>query len=191
MNSTPNQMLQAFLRDQQPQMVDFLTRLVEYESPSGNKPALDRLGSFLAAELRQLGAQVTALAQPATGDHILARWGEGPGGALLLAHMDTVWDVGTVAQRPVRFEDGKMYGPGVEDMKGGIVVALFALAALREQNLWPGCPITLLLNTDEETGSATSRAIIEAEAAPAPRRLRSGAAGVAPRVVQNTAQGGG
>jgi glutamate carboxypeptidase len=78
--------------------------------------------------------------------------------------MDTVWDVGTVAERPVRIDEGKLYGPGAEDMKGGIVVALWAMRALRELGLLPEQPITLLLTSDEETGSITSRPFIEAEA---------------------------
>jgi glutamate carboxypeptidase len=78
--------------------------------------------------------------------------------------MDTVWDLGTVAERPVRIEDGKLYGPGAEDMKGGIVVGLWALRALRALDLLPEKPITMLLTSDEETGSSSSRPIIEAEA---------------------------
>jgi glutamate carboxypeptidase len=78
--------------------------------------------------------------------------------------MDTVWDVGTVAQRPVRIEAGKLYGPGAQDMKGGIVITLWAVRALRELGFFPKGPVTLLLTSDEETGSLTSRSTIEAEA---------------------------
>jgi glutamate carboxypeptidase len=78
--------------------------------------------------------------------------------------MDTVWDLGTVAERPVRIENGKLYGPGSFDMKGGIVNALWAMRALWELGLPPGKPITLFISSDEETGSHTSRPAIEAEA---------------------------
>jgi glutamate carboxypeptidase len=164
MDTASNRKILGFLRDHQQEMVNLLTRLVGLESPTDHKPSLDRLGAFLAEELRGLGAKVEMLSQTQAGDHVLARWGEGEGGALMLCHMDTVWDLGTVAGRPVRTEDGKLYGPGAEDMKGGIVIALWAILALRELNPLPMQTITLLLTSDEETGSLTSRPVIEAEA---------------------------
>jgi glutamate carboxypeptidase len=145
-------------------MTDQLVRLIEQESPTDHKPSLDRLGAYLAGQLRALGASVETLPQAEAGDHVLARWGEGTGGALMLCHMDTVWEVGTVTERPVRIEEGNLYGPGAEDMKGGIVVTLWAVRALRELGLFPQQPVTLLLTSDEETGSRTSLPIIEAEA---------------------------
>ncbi|HCW51178.1 MAG TPA: hypothetical protein DGR79_03800 [Clostridiales bacterium] len=83
---------------------------------------------------------------------------------LLLGHIDTVWPVGTLAERPFRVEDGKAYGPGAYDMKAGLVVALWALRALAACGRRPPRPVTLLVNTDEEVGSRTSEAVIEAEA---------------------------
>jgi glutamate carboxypeptidase len=154
----------ALLRKHQDDMAALLVRLIELESPTDHKPSLDRLSGFLAEELRGLGARMEILPQMEAGNHLLARWGAGEGGALILCHMDTVWKVGTVAERPVRIEDGRLYGPGAEDMKGGIVVGLWALRALRELDLLPGKPITMLLTSDEETGSRSSRPIIEAEA---------------------------
>ena len=161
---TDNQKILSYLRDHQDGMVALLTQLVELESPTHDKPSLDRLGAFLAGQLRALGAEVEVLRQSEAGDHVCARWGDGPGGALLLCHMDTVWDVGTLAERPVRIEGGKLYGPGAFDMKGGIANALWAMRALRDLNLSPGRPVTLLISTDEEIGSLTSRPPIEAEA---------------------------
>jgi glutamate carboxypeptidase len=153
-----------FLRDRQDEMTGLLQRLIELESPTNHKPSLDRLGAYLADQARELGAQVEVLPQTEAGDHVLARWGGGDGGMLLLCHMDTVWNLGTVVQRPVRIEGGRLYGAGAMDMKGGIVVALEALGVLRAFDRWPECPITLLLTSDEETGSATSRPTIEAQA---------------------------
>ena len=164
MEDTTNREMLTFLRSHQDEMTDQLVRLIEQESPTDHKPSLDRLGAYLAGQLRALGASVETLPQAEAGDHVLARWGEGQGGALMLCHMDTVWEVGTVADRPVRIEEGKLYGPGAEDMKGGIVVTLWAVRALRELGLFPQQPVTLLLTSDEETGSRTSRPIIEAEA---------------------------
>jgi glutamate carboxypeptidase len=164
MRPVTNQAILEYLRDHEQEMSDLLAELVELESPTNDKPSLDKLAAFLAKELRDLGAEVEMLSQTEAGNHVLARWGEGGGGALILCHMDTVWDVGTVAERPVRIEDGRLYGPGSDDMKGGIVVGLWALRALRKLDLMPGEPISMLLNSDEETGSKTSRETIESEA---------------------------
>ena len=136
---TPNRRLLFFLRERQAELATLLTQLVEHESPTDDKPSLDRLAVFLAEQARALGAQVEVLPQSVAGDFVRARWnadaadrGAGDRGILLLCHMDTVWDLGTVAQRPVRIADGKLYGPGAFDMKGGIVVALGAIRALSE-----------------------------------------------------------
>ena len=145
-------------------MVAHLTQLVEMESPSDHKPALDRLAGILAEQASAVGARAEVLHQTVAGDFVCARWGDGAGGTLLLCHMDTVWDLGTLAERPVRVEDGRLYGPGAFDMKGGIVNALWALRALRELKLMPGRRVTLLITSDEEIGSDASRALIEAEA---------------------------
>jgi glutamate carboxypeptidase len=165
---THTQRVLAALCDHQHDMVADLTRLVEMESPTDNKPALDRLGEHLAARLNHLGAQVEVLPQEHAGDHLRARWGVdhegGVGGLLLLCHMDTVWNIGTVAERPVSIRDGLLYGPGAFDMKGGIVNALWAIRVLRGLTIMPARRITLLITSDEETGSRTSRPIIEMEA---------------------------
>lgn len=164
MPSTVNQRLLAYLLAHQSDMVADLARLVEMESPSDDKAALDRLAAALAADLRGLDAEVAVLPQPTAGDHLRARWGDGPGGALLLCHMDTVWPLGTLAHMPVRVEDGRFYGPGAFDMKGGIVNALWAMRALHALALRPKHRITLLITSDEEVGSGASRPLIEAEA---------------------------
>ncbi len=142
-------------------MTAFLEHIVRLESPTTNKAAIDRLGTFLAEEVRNLGAEVTLERQAGAGDHVVARWGRGDGQVLILCHMDTVWDIGAL---PLRYEDDRLYGPGAYDMKGGITIAISALRGLRELGLWPPLPITLLFTSDEERGSRTSRALIEAEA---------------------------
>jgi glutamate carboxypeptidase len=163
-----NQRVLAALREHQDDMAADLVGLVEMESPSDNKEALDRLGEHLATRLRSLDAQVDVIAQEKAGNHVRARWnwdGADSGDAvLLLCHMDTVYDMGTLAKRPVRIENGLLYGAGAFDMKGGIVSTLWAIRCLRGMNLMPERPITLLITSDEETGSRTSRALIEEEA---------------------------
>ncbi len=165
MPHSTHQRVLAYLREHQAGMVADLTRLVEAESPSDDKAAIDRLGAMLADDLAGLGAAVDVLPQADAGDHLRARWGAGPGGILLLCHMDTVWPLGTLAQMPARVAEGRFYGPGAFDMKGGIVNALWAVRALRALDLAPRQRVTLLITSDEEVGSATSRPLIEAEAA--------------------------
>ncbi len=125
---------------------------------------MDALGNVLADELRGLGAAIEIVPKQEVGDVVRARWNPGPGGVAILSHMDTVWAVGTVAGRPTRVDGNRIYGVGSMDMKGGIVIALWALRALRELNLFPAQPITYMLNSDEETGSKHSAAEIEQEA---------------------------
>jgi glutamate carboxypeptidase len=143
-------------------MLTLLKRLVETESPSHDKAAVDRLGAIVAAECRLSEAVVTIHPQAAVGDLVEARWGEGRDGILLLAHMDTVHPIGTLGRMPYRELDGRILGPGTEDMKGGIVIGLTALAALSKANQLPARPVTALFTSDEEIGSPNSRAWIEA-----------------------------
>ena len=141
--------------------VALLKRLVEVESPSTDKGAIDRLGLVVADELRRLGAGVTIDEQVAAGNHVVGRWGAGHDGILLLFHMDTVYDLGTLAGQPCVEVNGRLMGPGVIDMKASIAIALTAFAALQEKRQWPPRPVTALFTSDEEIGSETSRALIE------------------------------
>ena len=137
----------------------FLKTLVEIESPSHDKAAADRVGVIVADEARRLGAQVEVIPNKETGDHVLSKWGSGKDGILLLCHMDTVFPIGTLSKMPYREADGKIFGPGVLDMKGGIVISLAAIEEAQKQGL--NRPVTLLCTSDEETGSHTSREHIE------------------------------
>lgn len=146
-----------------------LKTLVETESPSHDKTAVDRVGAIVAEEARKLGAQVEIVRNHTeTGDHVIARWNsphprplsQGERGAiLLLCHMDTVFPLGTLSRFPYREADGKIVGPGVLDMKSGIVIALAAIEQAQKQGLKH--PITLFCTSDEEIGSHTSRRHIE------------------------------
>lgn len=141
-------------------MIEALARL---ESPSTDKAAVDRCGAALAAMLGAAGAAVETLPQRERGDHVLARFPGDGAPVLILGHFDTVWPVGSLERMPVRRDGDRLYGPGTFDMKGGIALAVTATAALRAAAL-PHRPITMLWTTDEEIGSATSRATIEREA---------------------------
>ena len=164
MTAADNRRILDYLRQHTDDMVADLKRLIELESPTSYKPAVDQLGRVLAEELRELGGEVEVIPKAEVGDVLRARWNPGPGGVVILSHMDTVWDVGTVAGRPTRVEGDRIYGVGSMDMKGGIVIALWALRALRALDLFPEQPISYLLNSDEETGSLHSAGEIEAEA---------------------------
>ena len=139
----------------------FLKQLVETESPSGDKAAVDRLGTLVAEQAQGMGAQIEVIRNnDGTGDHILARWGAGREGILLLCHMDTVFPIGTLERTPYREMDGKIFGPGVLDMKSGIAISLAAIAdAVRIGG--SKRPITLLCTSDEEIGSLSSQTYIE------------------------------
>ncbi|HEX5808916.1 MAG TPA: M20 family metallopeptidase [Anaerolineales bacterium] len=136
-----------------------LKRLVETESPSHDKAAVDRVGAIVADEASKLGAQIEIIQNQGTGDHVISRWGPGTDGILLLCHMDTVFPLGTLSKMPYREADGKIYGPGTLDMKAGIVISLAAIEQARQNGMTR--PVTLLCTSDEEIGSATSRTLIE------------------------------
>ncbi|HRF96702.1 MAG TPA: M20/M25/M40 family metallo-hydrolase, partial [Aggregatilineales bacterium] len=102
--------------------------------------------------------------QAKVGDFLLAKWNEtAPGKPIMfLIHIDTVWGIGTLAERPVRIDDdGKLFGPGAIDMKGGITVVLSAIRGLIEQNLMPNRPIWVLMTSDEEVGSIYSIPVLQ------------------------------
>ncbi len=143
-----------------------LKLLVETESPSRDKAAVDRVGAIVAEEARKLGARVEIIPNQVTGNHVLCRFPSptgrgvrGEGGILLLCHMDTVFPLGTLNKMPFREADSKIFGPGTLDMKAGIVIALAAIE--ESQKSGSSRPVTLLCNSDEEIGSHTSRAHIE------------------------------
>jgi len=136
--------------------------LVGLESPSTDKAAVDRCGAELSARLEALGGEVTRIEGGPRGDHIRADFAGSVPGVLLLGHFDTVWPVGQLARMPVREEGGRLHGPGVFDMKAGIGVAMLAVRALRELAVPDAPRVRMLWTTDEEIGSETSRAAIEA-----------------------------
>ena len=141
-----------------------LRHMVELESFTADKASTDVLGGFIKERLEELGAQVRLAPQEEVGDHLVADLGEGVGQVLLLCHMDTVWPTGTIQQRPFRMDAGLAYGPGILDMKAGIAIALHALETLKFHNVPPQQRVRIIVNSDEEVGSTTSRQLIEDEA---------------------------
>ncbi|WP_376092044.1 M20/M25/M40 family metallo-hydrolase [Roseomonas sp. CCTCC AB2023176] len=142
---------------------------VEIESPTFDAAAVNRLMNFAARELAVIGARVERIpGRMGYGDCVRARFphpdGDAPG-ILVLAHLDTVHPVGTLDVLPFREADGRCTGPGICDMKGGTVLAVEALRALSRAGIPTSRPVTVLLTSDEEVGSPSTRDLIEAEAA--------------------------
>lgn len=149
-------------------MIETIRELVELESPSDDKPALDRTAAFLAQKFKAIGGRIHFHRSNHSGDTLqidfpasslkgLAK----PQPVLLLGHYDTVYPLGTLATMRCTLEKGRLRGPGVLDMKSGIVLMLYAIEALK---VWHGRvprPVTVLLVSDEEIGSHSSRKITE------------------------------
>ena len=145
-------------------LVEFIEALVAIESPSDDSAAVNRCGVELAARLEAIGGAITRIPSSGAGDHLRAAFGNGTRQILLLGHFDTVWPVGQLATMPLQRDAGRLYGPGVFDMKAGIGLASLATRAVIEQHGLDDCQVVMLWTTDEEVGSTTSRALIEAEA---------------------------
>jgi glutamate carboxypeptidase len=156
--------LLTYFQGQQSAMIDLLTTLCNFETPTRGKEHVDKMGAFMESQFRELGASITRIPQTDVGDLLLAKWNESAPGKpiMFLIHIDTVWPLGTLAERPVTIkDDGKLYGPGAIDMKGGITVVLSALRGLKERGEMPNRPIWVLMTTDEEVGSVYSHDHIE------------------------------
>ena len=168
MITNPQQILDYF-SSRQDEMLDRVREYVVQETPTSDKPRLDAFAQELVVRFQQLGADVDIIPVQERGKHVRARFSAGPGAdqsepALILCHFDTVWPVGSLESHPFRVEEGKAYGPGVFDMQSSLVLAEYALRAVRDLQLALPRPVTVLMTSDEEVGSQTSRALIEEEA---------------------------
>ena len=151
--------LLTWLRTRQDEMTEMLVVLARAESPSTDTRSQEGVRGLLAAELIDLGHRVREPAAGGGGRHLLARPANRRRGLpyqLLVGHFDTVWPVGTLEEMPVRTDGGRLFGPGVFDMKGGLVQAIFALRALRAAGAEPEVAPVLMISCDEEIGSRDS-----------------------------------
>lgn len=153
----------AHVRAQESRIIDLIRVLVECESPSDDADAIDRFVS-LVSDVVAPHARIRRHA----GRNLSCEFGlpgrKKRGHILALGHSDTVWPMGTLRQMPFRKHKGRLWGPGVLDMKSGIAFFIFAMRALRELDVTVGSRVTLLLNSDEEVGSTSSRALTESMA---------------------------
>ena len=154
-----------YFRSRQGEMVHLLKQLALLESPTHDKKAVDACAAFVAREFKRTGCKVTTLPQKDIGDLIVAEFAPGrlkdaDDEILVLTHIDTVWPVGKIAKMPFYVSGNKLYGPGVLDMKAGVVMLLSALRSLQSLNVKPQKRVTVVVNTAEETGHPAAHDII-------------------------------
>lgn len=159
--------ISSWLIEQQEAMIQLLSQLVNIDSGSYDKAGVDAVGSRLAGFFSEHGIKVSTTPNEHFGDILRATTGNvlqdgGRHNVLLMGHRDTVFPKGEAGRRPFSLTNGRAYGPGVADMKGGLVMNAFVLAAFKR--FAPNVPLVALMTGDEEIGSATSRSIIEQEA---------------------------
>lgn len=147
----------AIIDDSREEMLTLWETLVNMESGSADKAGVDEVAAYLKRIIDDFGGQARILEYPNAGNGVVARFGEPTNRAhvCFLGHFDTVFPRGTAAERPFRIEDGKAYGPGVLDMKAGVVIQLFAARALREAG-YADRQLRVVLAGDEETGHPKS-----------------------------------
>src|ERR1700675_4400365 len=157
----------AYFGERRDEIVSTIRELVEIESPSDNKAAVDRIGEAVAHKFSQLAGEIRFHPAQDFGSPLQVNFGgKSAKPVLLLGHYDTVYPLGTLATMPCRAVHNRLTGPGVLDMKSGIALMLHALAALqawhsKEQTGGLPRPVTVLLVSDEEVGSNSSRAITQ------------------------------
>ena len=155
-----------YFKSRQGEMVNLLKKIVSLESPSSDKSAVDKCSSFLAKEFQKSGAKVTRYPSKEIGDLYLAEYPrlkpkERREQILILTHVDTVWPVGKIKEMPFYISGNKVFGPGVLDMKAGLVMAISSLKAIHELNIEPQKRIAVFVNSAEETGSEIANEMIQ------------------------------
>jgi glutamate carboxypeptidase len=147
-----------FLESSRSALLADLAALVNVDCGTHDKVGVDRVGEWVGARCAEWGWEVERFPQAAYGDCWLARLrGDGPGRVLLIGHLDTVYPDGTAAARPMRFEGEKVLGPGVCDMKGGLLVGMYALRALQTAGFRDFAELAFFFNSEEEVSSPVSR----------------------------------
>jgi glutamate carboxypeptidase len=162
--ATPDKLVQAGAEQSKEPALKLLEQLVNIDSGSGYEPGLSKVSAIVVEELKKLGATIETFPNtaPDKSNHVIATLkGTGKAKILLMAHMDTVFKEGSAAARPFHIKDGRAYGPGVMDDKGGIVAGIYALQILKNLNFTDYAQITFLLDASEETGSDAATDLIK------------------------------
>jgi len=158
--------IESFLTSNEPEMFTFLEKIVKIQSGSHNKAGIDRTASAIVHAFQGLDVSAETVEQRLQGNNLVIRSNAQPSAdkqVLLVGHMDTVFPIDTDFNW-YKADADKSYGPGVVDMKGGLVVGIYALKALAELDLLKHIPITFVFNSDEEIGSRSSVDLIQKEA---------------------------
>lgn len=151
-----------YLKENEENILRDIENLVKHESPSFDKRLVDECASFLQGLVKErLDIAVTVIPNKHVGNHLKFLFGEGNKRVMILAHYDTVWKKGAL---PFRLEKNRIYGPGVLDMKAGIIQGIWGLKAIKDLGKNLNCEVVFLLTSDEEMFSQTSRELIENEA---------------------------
>lgn len=161
---TNNQGLYEKCREKLPEFLKRWEEFVNIDTGTGHGEGIAEMGALIIRFLQEMGAEVTTFpaSDPQGGVNIVGSFvGKGIGSVMTLAHMDTVFPVGTAEARPFRIEGDWAYGPGVSDCKGSVLLCLFAVQMLKIIGYDDFGKITLLFNCDEEIGSPSSRALIQ------------------------------
>jgi len=158
-------LLLRYARQKQGEIVALIKEFVEYESPSDHPASVNRFTDLLAERVKNLARVRTYARGNGCGKHMRCefalRGARKRGQILALGHSDTVWPLGTLAAMPFRQAEGRLWGPGVFDMKGGLAFFIFAMRALWELEVPVARNVILQINSDEEIGSPSSRALTE------------------------------
>lgn len=155
-----------YFKSGQQEMINLLKKVVIRESPSTDKKAVDACSSFVIKEFKKIGAKITHFPQKQTGDLYVAEYpskfrSRGKEQLLVLTHIDTVWPVGKIKDMPFLIKKNKVFGPGVLDMKIGLVMVMYSLRCLKEMNIHPNRRIAVFINSAEEIGSHPSHQAIQ------------------------------
>lgn len=154
-----------YYKSRKGEMINLLKEIVNRESPSGDKKAVNTCSAFVIEEFKKVGARITRFPQKEIGTLYLieypASMPKEKEQMLILTHIDTVWPVGKIQKMPFYVSGDKIFGPGVLDMKASITMLLFSLKALNELNIQPKKKISVFINSAEEIGDEASYEVIK------------------------------